>query len=325
MGTTDGRTPAVTVAIVSWNTRDLLSRCLQSLQPSAQAGVADVWVLDNASSDGSPELVRDRFPWVKLIASTTNVGFGSGVNTIAANTNTPWLAPANADVELRPGTLDAMLEAAQRHPEAGVIAPRLVLPDGATQHSALPFPTIPFTLAFVFGATSVSRRLARRWCIGSGFLPDHERDVPWAVGAFLLVRRRAWDAIGGFDEAQWMYAEDLDLGWRLKRAGWTTRYLPQAVVLHSESASTTQAWGNSRYERSHASTYAWLLRRRGRLYTRAIAGANVAGFLVQAIVLTLVGRVSNPEVARGRRRSALDSARLHSIGLRSRHVLERVR
>jgi N-acetylglucosaminyl-diphospho-decaprenol L-rhamnosyltransferase len=325
VGTTDGGMPALTVAIVSWNTRELLSRCLLSLQPSAQVGVADVWVLDNASSDGSPELVRDRFPWVKLIPSTTNLGFGSGVNMIAARTATPWLAPANADVELSPGALEALLAAGERHPDAGAIAPRLVLPDGTTQHSAFPFPTIPFTLAYVSGATSASPRLARRWCIDQGFEADHERDVPWAVGAFLLVRRRAWEAIGGFDEAQWMYAEDLDLGWRLKKAGWTTRYLPQAIVRHAESAATIQAWGDSRYEQWHASTYAWLLRRRGRLYTRAIAGANVAGFLAQAIVQTVASRLSDSEVARERRRSALDSARLHSIGLRSRHFLERVK
>jgi GT2 family glycosyltransferase len=305
----------ITVAVVSWNTRELLARCLESLHEDAAAGLADVWVVDNASSDGSPELVRAQFPWAKLVASSENLGFGAAVNLVADRTSSPWLVPANADVRLYPGALERLLAAGDAHREAGALAPRLILPDGSTQHSVFPFPTLPFTVAYVLGLLSISRGLSRRWCLGSGFDPGLPREVPWAVGAFLLVRRTAWDAAGGFDERQWMYAEDLDLGWRLRRAGWAIRYEPNAHVAHAESAATGQAWGDQRHARWHASTYAWLERRRGPAIARLIAAVNVAGFSLRAAVQTPAAAAGSGR-ARRARRDSLNAARAHAIGLR---------
>lgn len=314
----------VTVAVVSWNTRDLLERCLESLRADAHAGLAEVWVVDNASGDGSAELVGERFPWVRLIASEENLGFGAAVNLVAERTATEWLAPANADVRLVPGALRAMVEEGARHPEAGAIAPRLVLPDGATQTSVHPFPSLPFTLAYLAGLTRLSLAAARHWRVGRGFDPELAQEVPWAVGAFLLVRRAAWDQVGGFDPEQWMYAEDLDLGWRLARAGWRTRYLPAARVTHDESAATTRAWGAERYDRWHLSTYRWLARRRGGSYARLIATVNVGGFLGRAAALWPLAVLGHRGAADARR-AALDAARAHSTGLRSRRAHTAVR
>lgn len=315
---------AVTIAVVSWNTRSLLADCLQSLREDAETGFAQVWVLDNASADGSADLVRERFPWVRLIASSQNMGFGPAVNAIASRTSTPWVVPANADIEVKPGAVRRLIATGEQHPEVGVVAPRLILPDGTTQRSVLPFPTVGFTLAYVSGATRLSHVLARRWCIDNGFDPELERDVSWAVGAFLAVRRAAWEQIRGFDDTQWMYAEDLDLGWRLAQAGWRTRYVPAAEVLHAESAATTQAWGESRYARWHASTYAWLTRRRGLAYARLLALINVVGFLCRAAFLTLPAVIGSRRARTGRR-SALNAARSHLVGLERRHVLQAVR
>jgi GT2 family glycosyltransferase len=313
-----------TIAVVSWNTSVLLAECLDSLRDDARAGLSEVWVFDNASSDGSPELVRERYPWVRLIASPENVGFGAGVNAIAALTHAEWLAPANADVRLSHGALQRLLAEGERHPEAAVIAPRLILPDGSTQQSVYPFPTIPFTLAYAFGAVECSTRLARYWCIDDGFDPECRQEVSWAVGAFLLVRRSAWDQVGGFDKAQWMYAEDLDLGWRLSHAGWTARYEPEARVFHVESASTRQAWGGSRHARWHASTYAWIARRRGFAFARAIALINVVGYLTRAMTRWPAARLGHTASERTRQ-DALAAVRSHAVGLRPRSVLERVR
>jgi N-acetylglucosaminyl-diphospho-decaprenol L-rhamnosyltransferase len=306
---------AATIAIVSWNTRSLLADCLGSLREDMKSGIADVWVVDNASSDGSAEMVSERFPSVNLIPSAQNLGFGAAVNAVAARTRSNWVVPANADVRLDRGALRTLLAEGERHPEAAVIAPRLILPDGATQHSVYPFPTIPFTLAYVSGATRLSGRLARHWCIEDGFDPARGREVAWAVGAFLLVRRTAWAAVGGFDETQWMYAEDLDLGWRLRRAGWTARYVPEARVFHEESASTTQAWGDDRHLRWHASTYQWMSRRRGATIARVVAAINVCGFLLRGAV-SLPGELLGSDAARHRRRSSLNAARAHGVGLR---------
>jgi GT2 family glycosyltransferase len=313
----------VTIAVVSWNTRSLLEQCLESARGASESGLAHVWVLDNASSDGSAELVRERFPWVELIASDRNLGFGAGVNAIAARTRSAWIAPANADIRLTDGALERLLAEGQRDPEAGVIAPRLILPDGSTQHSVYPFPTIPFTLAYVTGATRASGRLSRHWCIEEGFDPNRGREVAWAVGAFLLVRRRAWDQVGGFDAGQWMYAEDLDLGWRLARSGWKARYVPEARVHHEESAATSKAWGDERHQRWHASTYAWMARRRGLAVTRTVAAINVGGFALRSLV-ALPGALLGSGSARAARRNALGAARAHRVGLASRSALERV-
>jgi N-acetylglucosaminyl-diphospho-decaprenol L-rhamnosyltransferase len=305
----------VTVAVVSWNTRELLGRCLESLHEDAERGLADVWVVDNASSDGSAALVRERFGWATLVESQENLGFGAAVNLVASRTSSLWLAPANADVQLEPGAIERLLAAGERHPHAGAVAPRLILTDGSTQQSVYPFPTLPFTLSYLAGLLAVSRRLSRRWCLGPGFDPSIAREVPWAVGAFLLVRRAAWDAAGGFDRRQWMYAEDLDLGWRLRREGWSTRYEPAARVGHAESAATVQAWGHDRHARWHASTYAWLERRRGTAAARLIAAVNVAGHLLRAAVWTPAAAAGSGR-ARLARRDSLNAARAHAVGLR---------
>jgi GT2 family glycosyltransferase len=303
--------PDVAVAVVSWNTRDLLAACLRSLEPDAAAGRAEVWVVDNASGDGSAELVREGFGWARLVPSTRNLGFGPAVNLVAESTATPWIAPANADVELAPGALERLLAAGARLPDAGALAPRLVLPGGVTQHSVYAFPTLPFTAAFNLGLARVVPGLGDRLCLMGDWDAERARWVDWAVGAFLVVRREAWDEAGGFDTDQWMYAEDLDLGWRLRRAGWRTRYVPDAVVHHHESAATTQAWGDERTARWQAATYAWMLRRRGALRTRAAAGMNVAGAAGRAAWMTPLAR-RRPARWGWRREANVAWARLHA-------------
>jgi N-acetylglucosaminyl-diphospho-decaprenol L-rhamnosyltransferase len=277
----------VAIAVVSWNTRELLRACLVSIEPEVSAGRAEVWVVDNCSADGSAELVRSEFPWAGLIASGTNLGFGAAVNLVAERTDAPWLAPANADIELRPGALAGLLAAGTQDPRAGAIAPRLVLGDGTTQHSVHPFPTLRFTIAFNLGLAALTPGLADRFALEGRWNPERARTVDWAMAAFLLVRREAWDAIGGFDPAMWMYAEDLDLGWRLAAAGWHTRFEPAAVVSHRGAASTSQVWGEQVQARWTRSTYAWMLRRHGPLRTRATALVNTVG--AAARVLWLAG------------------------------------
>jgi N-acetylglucosaminyl-diphospho-decaprenol L-rhamnosyltransferase len=314
--------PPVTVAVVSWNTRDLLRACLRSLAPERGAERACVWVVDNGSSDGSAEMVRREFPWVELIASARNMGYGPAVNAVAERTGSEWIAPSNADVELSPGALDALLAAGERYPEAGVVAPRLLLPDGSTQHSVYPLPTLAFTLLFNAGIHRLSRRLADCLCLVGYWDPDRPREVGWPVGAFLLVRRAAWDEVGGFDPGQWMYAEDLDLGWRLARAGWTRRYEPRAVVRHTESAAARQAFGERRIARWMDATYTWMARRRGTPLTWATAAVNAAGAGGRLVLFSALAYVW-PERYEGRRRSARFWLGAHRVGLRSREALLR--
>lgn len=273
--------PQVTIAVVSWNTRELLARCLASLRPEVDGGRAEVWVVDNASTDGSPEMVAARFGWATLVASEENLGFGRAVNLVAAQTTTPWIASANADVALREGALEALLVAGDEDPRAGAVAPRLCLPSGATQHSVFAFPTVPYSLLLATGAYRLNATIADRLAFVGHWDTERARRVPWAVAAFLLVRRSAWNQIGGFDERQWMYAEDLDLGWRLREAGWATRYEPRAHVDHESAASTTQLFGPELAPHWQRSTYGFLARRVGGPRTRAVATLNLAGAVVR--------------------------------------------
>lgn len=271
----------VTVAVVSWNTRDLLGRCLASFAEAVERGRAEVWVVDNASSDGSAALVRERFGWACLIESGQNLGFGRAVNLVAARTSSDWIVAANADVALRPGALDTLLAAAERDPEAGAIAPRLVLDDGSTQHSAFAFPTIPFVFAQALGLYHLSAALADRLLLPSYWDPERARRVPWAVAAFLFIRRTAWDDVGGFDDRQWMYAEDLDFGWRLREAGWATRHEPSAHVDHAHGAATSQQFGPAVEPHWQRSTYGFVARRMGTGHVWVMALLNAIGAVLR--------------------------------------------
>ena len=271
--------PAVTIAVVSWNTRELLARCLTSMQAEAERGVAEVWVVDNASSDGSAEMVAERFPWVKLVASEDNLGFGRAINLVAQQTSSEWLATANADIALRPGALDALLEAGARDPGAGAVAPRLVLPNGTTQHSVFGFPTITFSFLLAIAAFRYSATIGDRLAFPGYWNKERARRVPWAVAAFLLLRRTAFDEIGGFDDRQWMYAEDLDIGWRLRDSGWATRYEPRAHVDHESAAATTQHFGPELAPHWQRATYGCIARRRGVTNARVVAALNTLGAL----------------------------------------------
>jgi N-acetylglucosaminyl-diphospho-decaprenol L-rhamnosyltransferase len=285
----------VTAAVVSYNTRDLLARCLAALK-----GV-DTWVVDNASTDGSAAIVK---PPAHLIEPGTNLGFGRAVNLAARDAGDwDWLVVANADAAPERGAIEALIDAGERDAGAGVLAPRLIRPDGSTQHSLFPFWTPRFAVEFNTGRQHRDRAWGEAQCLEGFWDPDVERRAPWAIGAFLLVRRAAWDATGGFDEDQWLYAEDVDLGWRMRAAGWATRYVPAARVVHAESASVGPVWGAAKTRRWMAASYDQVRRRQGAAAAVTVAAVNVAGAL-----------------ARGQR----EWARLHAPGLSGRWTASRL-
>jgi N-acetylglucosaminyl-diphospho-decaprenol L-rhamnosyltransferase len=316
----------VAVAVVSWNTRDLLVACLESMRAEADTGRLDVWVVDNGSGDGSVEAVREGFPWVRLVVAERNLGFGAAVNLVAARTATTWIAPANADVQLEAGALGALLAAAEADPGAGAVAPKLVLPDGSVQPSIQPFPSLRLALLRNLHVHRVSRGVAERLCLRGAWEPERGARADWATGAFMIVRRAAWDAVGGFDAEQWMYSEDLDLCWRLHRAGWGVRYEPRAVVHHVHGASAAQAFGDEAEQalRWSATTYGWVARRRGVTVAWALAALNLTGSAARLAAVRAAEIVSGRDLAVVRRR-ARRGLRLHRLGLRSRTALLRSR
>lgn len=310
----------VAVAVISWNTRELLDACLESLRADHDSGLAEIWVVDNASSDGSADMVAERHPWVRLHRASHNLGYGPAVNLVAGATRTPFLAAANADLRFEPGALQALVDAAARHPDAGVLAPRLVTTTGPAQHSVHPFPSIRVGLATSLGLVRFGA-VARALVMEGHWDPGVERRVDWAHGALVLVPRDAWEAIGGFDPDQWLYAEDLDLCWRLARSGRSTWFIPDAVVGHHVSASTHQSWDRrDRMIRTQRSAYAWMVARQGSRRTRALAVANLTGLLPRYAVARVAAKLAPGRFGRARDRLGTYVA-MHRTGLESRAAL----
>jgi N-acetylglucosaminyl-diphospho-decaprenol L-rhamnosyltransferase len=229
----------IAVVVVNRDTRELLRECLHSVRAERPA---ETVVVDHASSDGSAEMVRSRFPDARLLSRRDNPGFGAGANAGIDACHAPHLLLLNADTRLRRGALEALARELDRHPQAALVGPRLIGADGRRQPSCFPFPT-PFNFLVlnswlnraVRALPGVRRRFRPAWSeIGAG-------PVPWVLGAAMAMRRTAVRAVGGFDEGFFMYSEEVDLCWRLRGAGWEVRYTPEAEVFHLGGASTRQA------------------------------------------------------------------------------------
>jgi N-acetylglucosaminyl-diphospho-decaprenol L-rhamnosyltransferase len=267
--------------------------------------------------------VRERFGWAELVASDENLGFGRAVNLVASRTDSDWVAPANADIAVRPGAIETLLDGGGRDPGAGAIAPRLIAPGGDTQHSVFAFPTIPYSLALALGVYRVVPGLGDRLAIPGHWDAERPRRVPWAVAALLLVRRAAWDAVGGFDDRHWMYAEDLDLGWRLREAGWATRYEPRALVDHEGAAATAQVFGADPSPHWQRATWGFIVRRWGVGHVWAVALLNFVGAVLRWLLVALRS-IDQPQASARRRQELAQWALVQLRGLRGRRALERI-
>jgi N-acetylglucosaminyl-diphospho-decaprenol L-rhamnosyltransferase len=299
---------AVAVAVVSWNTRELLDRCLASLAHDAHSGLAEVWVVDNSSRDGSADAARRR-PFARVVALEENLGFAPALDLVARATESSWVACANADVALTPGALERLLAAGEARPSVGAVAPRLVLPDGTTQLSVHSFPTARRHALYNSGLARFAPGLGERLAFGGFWDPGRGRYVGWALGTFLVIRREALEQVGGFGSDTRLYGEDLDLGWRLAGAGWRTWYEPTAVVRHDGSAATSKAWGEARHALRMAAGYGWMVGRRGAAPAAATAAVNIAGAMVR-------GLLAFARQPRGTRwKSELVEAWRHAVGL----------
>jgi len=224
------------VVIISYRCEALLRNCLRSLREHPASGGMTVRVVDNASGDGTSEMVRQEFPEVGLIVAPRNIGFGAASNVVFWGGTTPYVLCLNPDTRVTPGALDRLLDLMEEHPEVGISGCRLELENGAFDYAAKrSFPTPVSALGHFTG-------LGRRR--DSGILaayraPGVESGPVDAVnGACMLIRRSALDQVGLFDEGYWMYMEDLDLCYRFAQAGWVTWYEPSVTVIHVKAGSS---------------------------------------------------------------------------------------
>ncbi len=242
----------ISVIIVSWNVRELLRKALLSLtrgQPPSTEGyyplpggrTLDIWVVDNASADGSPDMVRESFPGVHLLANADNRGFAAANNQAIPVSAGRYVLLINSDAEVVGDALTILLDYMDAHPDVGVAGPQLRYGDGRPQPSRRRFPT-PFT-GFVESTLLQQWFPRNRWLSRYYMLdcPDGvETDVDWLVGAALLVRREAIEQAGLLDEGYFMYSEEMEWCRRIKACGWRVVYLPAATVIHHEGRSSEQ-------------------------------------------------------------------------------------
>ncbi len=227
----------LSIVIVSWNTCDLLLSCLTSVYNYSPACRFEIWVVDNASSDGSTEMIRRRFPQVQLIENQENFGFARGNNQAILRSAGKYILLLNPDTEVKSGALEALLKFMEENPHAGAAGARLVNPDGTLQNSCYRAPTLTREIFRLFHLESLipnSSYLMAEW------MNTTHREVDIAQGACLILRRQALDQIGLLDEEYFIYSEEVDLCYRLRKAGWKIYWVPQAEVIHYGDQSTRQ-------------------------------------------------------------------------------------
>ena len=235
--------PRLSVIIVSYECRELLARCLEGLEAEREHIEFEVLVVDNASSDGTPAMVRERFPWCELEAGAGNLGFARANNLAIERARGQYVLLLNPDTVVRAGALRAAVDALEARPEAGMLGVKLVLPGGGLDHAAKRgFPTPLSSLYHFAGLTKLFPRSPRFSHYTAGHVdPDSEARVDAVNGAFMLVRPEALEEVGPMDEEYWLYMEDLDWCYRFWRAGWPVVYWPGTEVVHVKGGSSAHA------------------------------------------------------------------------------------
>jgi N-acetylglucosaminyl-diphospho-decaprenol L-rhamnosyltransferase len=234
------RPTSLDVVIVSYRCRELLRACLGSLSEHSPSRPMKVFVVDNASDDGTVAMIQSEFPEVRLRAARENLGFARANNLAIREGSAPYVLALNPDTRLTAGVLDRMLALMDERSEIGIAGCRLVLENGTFDHAAKrSFPTPLSALAHFTGIGRRGTASARLAQYRAPELDEHASGPVDAVnGAFMLMRRAGLEEVGLFDEGYWMYMEDLDLCYRFAQAGWLTWYEPSVTVVHVKAGTT---------------------------------------------------------------------------------------
>jgi GT2 family glycosyltransferase len=239
----------LSVLIVNYNHGDYLPVCLRSVIGAAGTLAYEIFVVDNHSRDGSCLKVRQDFPQIHLMKNRKNIGFARAINQAYREAQGEFLLVVNPDIQVLPGAIEKMHTYLQNNPQAGLVLPKLVNPDGSLQYSCRTF-------------TNFLTLLLRRAPLGWIF-PDHPwvrkhlmtewdhrntREVDWGLGACMLVRRKAVPGLHLMDERYFLYIEDIDLCLTLQRTGWKVVYNPEAVMIHHHLRQSAQGLSRARWE-----------------------------------------------------------------------------
>lgn len=237
--------PVLDIVIVNWNTRELLARTLECVEATVKSPYT-CWVVDNGSTDGSVERVRERFGWVRVIANSDNLGFAAANNQALMEATGRYALLLNSDTEVQPGAIDRLVSVMDAHPEAGACGPRLLNADRTLQPSARNFYS-------TFGSLVENKLIAQFWKKPSArtrFLSywDHSytRPVDWVTGACLMVRMDVVRRVGLLDPVFFMYGEEIDWQMRMQKAGYQVLFVHDAEVIHLGGGSSRNAFQKMR-------------------------------------------------------------------------------
>ena len=229
--------PEVSTIVVSYNAMPWVEKALESVPGT------ELVVVDHGSTDRTLELVRERFPEA-IVVEQENKGFGAGNNAGMRVASGRWYLLLNSDAWLEPGALDALVAFAEERPDAAVVGPRLLNPDGTLQRSVRGFPSVwRIATEYLFLRKLAPRSRALNAFYAGGFDHDEPREAEFLMGSVLLVRREAVEDVGGFDERYFMFSEETDWCYRLREAGWKVWFYPGAEAVHVGGATTTRNWG----------------------------------------------------------------------------------
>ena len=270
------------IIIVSWNTKEYLLHCLESIFQKRESVPWEVVVMDNGSQDGSGTAVKKIFPAVHLIENDRNLGFSKAANQGLKKSSGRYALLLNPDTRVKEGAIERLVSFMDVHPEAGVAGVQLLNSDGSRQNSVANFPSL---------ATELVNKSLLRWMFpkrfpGKGRNYSEPIEVDSVIGAFMIVRREAIERVGLLDEDYFLFLEETDWCYRMKKAGWKVYHLPQAEIYHfqGKSAGTEKKKAKVEYYRSR---YHFFKKNRGDFQSFILLVGLLTRLAVELILITL--------------------------------------
>ena len=306
----------LSIIIVSWNVKDDLSRCLASLKENRPSVPFEVIVIDNRSSDGTVNMVRQEYPDVVVIGNHENKGFARANNQGIKQSRGQHVLLLNPDTIVPPGSLDRLVAFLGNNPDVGACGPKLLNADGSTQASVRRFPTYRAALynQTICRVMGLFRSQYRKWMM-KDFGHDRQMDVDQIMGAAMLIRRSVIDDVGGMDENFFMYYEEVDLCYRIKKSGRRIVFFPGAVITHLGGRSSSQV--PLKRLMVLTSLVAYFRKHRGKLSVGLFAVALKIGAILRHLFYLITGifafALAFVRGDRKRKRDAMEKIKLNRL------------
>ena len=236
-------TPIITIVIVNWNTKNYLRQCLTSVHSHLRNDLIEVIVVDNASSDGSCEMVTECFPQAALITNSNNFGFSVANNQAINLSRGQYILFLNSDTIVQSDFIKEISDFMSYHPKAGIVGLKLIYPNGCIQSSTAPSPNILLEMINAFRINLIlPRKICGKLFFGQFWNHDSTKKVGRVSGAAMVVKRDAIDQNGPFSDDFFMYGEDDELCYRFKKSGWEIWFLSSIEIIHTGGATTSSVW-----------------------------------------------------------------------------------